>query len=334
MPLAAGVTDLVTSVVELPWLMTALDLVGVFFFATSGALLAARKHFDLVGSMLLSLLAGLGGGITRDILLDRGLPASLDNPVYLLPPVIMALLVYVNVIHSNRLNLTITAFDAGGLALFTVTGVLMAHEHGVNPVATVVVATIGAVGGGVLRDIVANEVPSIFDPRGVYVLPTMLGAAIATAAAMQGALNGVTGFLIALLVFSIRMLAYRYRWRLPGADISQDRDSIERLRRLATQAQASAARRVARGRSATSVQDPEPAVLGPAQEYEGQVSVQDYDPQTQAITVVDASSNQSVRFDPATGVMDVTDLRTGRTRSYDDPEHDWVAEDSPGGPQG
>lgn len=71
---------------QVPWLLTALDLVGVFFFATSGALLASRKGFDFVGSVFLSLLAGLGGGVTRDVLLDRGLPASLDNPIYLAPP--------------------------------------------------------------------------------------------------------------------------------------------------------------------------------------------------------------------------------------------------------
>ena len=121
---------------DVPWLLTTLDLIGIFFFATSGALLAARKQFDLVGSLALSLLAGLGGGFTRDILLDRGLPASLENPVYLAPPVLVSLLVYVKAIHPNRLNLTITLFDAAGLALFTVSGVMIAHAMGVHPVST------------------------------------------------------------------------------------------------------------------------------------------------------------------------------------------------------
>ena len=66
---------------------------------------------------------------------------------------------------------------------------------------------------------------------------------------------------------------------------------------------------------------------GPRQEYEDQVRVDDYDPQTQTITVVDPASHQQVRLDRGTGVMDVTDLRTGRTRSFDDPEHDWIADD-------
>ncbi|MCR8675453.1 trimeric intracellular cation channel family protein [Micrococcus sp. HG099] len=367
---------------DVPWLLTTLDLIGIFFFATSGALLASRKEFDLVGSMALALLAGLGGGFTRDILLDRGLPASLENPIYLAPPVLVSLLVYVKALHPNRLNLTITLFDAGGLALFTVSGVLIAHSMDVHPVSTVVVAMVAALGGGVLRDIVANEVPSIFDPRGVYVMPTFVGATVATIAAMNGVLNAFTGFLIAFLIFAVRMLAYRYQWRLFGADISQDKESLDRLRRLATQAQDAAARRVERARErrlrsasgpggmdvgeAEAIADraahhppapagyhydavedaytrdrafdddgePEAGSYGPRQEYEGQVRVEDYDPDTQSITVVDPASRQQVRLDPATGVMDVTDLRTGRTRSYDDPEHDWIADDAEDDPRG
>lgn len=309
--------QLFAELADVPWLLTVLDLVGVFFFAVSGALLAARKDFDLVGSVALALLAGLGGGITRDIVLDRGLPASLQDPIYLAPPV----LVYVKVIHPNRLNLTITLFDAAGLALFTVSGVMIAHAMGVHPVSVVVVATVGALGGGVLRDIVANEVPSIFDPRGVYVMPAVVGAAAAELVAQRGALNAFTGFLIALLVFTVRMLAYRYQWRLPGADVSQDKDRLDRLRRLAEQAQKAAVRRAARARE----RGPR-AAFGPAEEYEGQVRVEDWDPDTQAITVVDEATRQSVRYHPETGIMDVTDLRTGRTRSYDDPDDDWVVD--------
>ena len=79
--------------------------------------------------------------------------------------------------------------------------------------------------------------------------------------------------------------------------------------------------------------EPGSASYGPRQEYEDQVRVEDYDPDTQSITVVDPASHQQVRLDSATGVMDVTDLRTGRTRSYDDPEHDWIADD-PEDPRG
>lgn len=387
---------------QVPWLLTVLDLIGVFFFATSGALLASRKGFDFVGSVFLSLLAGLGGGVTRDVLLDRGLPASLDNPIYLAPPVLVSLLVYVKAIAPHRLNLTITAFDAGGLALFTVTGAMVALESGANPVACVVIATVTAIGGGMLRDIVANEVPSLFDPRGVYAMPTIVGAILAVAVGLQGALNVVTGFLIAALIFTIRMLGYRYQWKLPGADISMDRDSIDRLRAAALQAQQAArrsARRVRRvygplaqddaeelaAREASAPEgfhyDPDEDVYtrdipvvapagrekapdtgglpatgrhavgqvhadshlqdddgrdgpemdvdlgGDAGEYGSRVEVEDYDPQTQSITIVDRASGQVARLDAATGIMDVTDPRTGWTRSYDAPEDDWVKRD-------
>ncbi|WP_088478793.1 trimeric intracellular cation channel family protein [Micrococcus sp. FDAARGOS_333] len=422
---------------QVPWLLTALDLIGVFFFATSGALLASRKGFDFVGSVFLSLLAGLGGGVTRDVLLDRGLPASLDNPIYLAPPLLVSLLVYVKAIAPHRLNLTITAFDAGGLALFTVTGAMIALEHGANPVACVVIATVTALGGGMLRDIVANEVPSLFDPRGVYAMPTVVGAIVSVLVGLQGLLNVVTGFLIAVLIFTIRMLGYRYQWRLPGADISMDRDSIDRLRAAAVQAQEAARRRTRLGRRAygplakedaeelaareasapegfhydadgdvytrdipvvpPAGQDPRPRTgplpavgphsgsvpsVGPrtgsvpmvggaaaagtpasgdrdgqadrrevhadshlvgedgwdgwdsdmdlsvtSDAYASRVQVEDYDPQTETITVIDRASGQVARLDPATGIMDVTDPRTGWTRSYDAPEDDWVKRD-------
>lgn len=395
---------------QVPWLLTVLDLIGVFFFATSGALLASRKGFDFVGSVFLSLLAGLGGGVTRDVLLDRGLPASLENPIYLVPPVLVSLLVYVKAIAPHRLNLTITAFDAGGLALFTVTGAMVALDTGANPVACVIIATVTALGGGILRDIVANEVPSLFDPRGVYAMPTVVGAVVAVAVGLQGALNVVTGFFIAALIFTIRMLGYRYQWKLPGADISMDRDSIDRLRAAAVQAQQAARRRTrlrrraygplaqadaeelaAREASAPegfhydadedvytrdipivppAGQDPRPRT-GPlpaplpehgrqevhadshlvgedgwdgwdadmdlsvtSEDYASRVQVEDYDPQTQSITVIDRSSGQVAHLDAATGIMEVTDPRTGWTRSYDAPEDDWVKRDDDGAGEG
>ncbi|MDY6054964.1 trimeric intracellular cation channel family protein [Micrococcus sp.] len=314
-----------SSLADLPWFVTALDLVGIFFFAVSGALLAARKDFDFVGSLTLSVLAGLGGGFTRDILLDRGVPASLENPLYLAPPALVSLLVYVKALHPNRLNLTITVFDAAGLALFAVSGVMIAHGMGLHPVSVVVVASVAALGGGVLRDIVANEVPSIFDPRGIYVVPAVLGAALAEFAATHGGLNALSGTLIAALIFTVRMVAYRRGWRFVGADISQDAESLARLRRLARQAQVAAARRAVpiRGRGTrlrAGRRDRGPAAFGPREEFEDQVVVEDYNPDTQAITVVDPASHQSVTLHPATGVMDVTDIRTGRTRSFDEPE--------------
>lgn len=323
---------------QLPWLMTVLDLVGVFFFATSGALLASRKGFDLVGSMFLSLLAGLGGGVTRDVLLDRGIPASLENPIYLAPPLLVSLLVYFNVIHPNRLNLTITIFDAGGLALFTVTGTMVAMEAGAHPVSCVLIGMLSAIGGGLLRDIVANDVPTIFDPRGIYALPSLLGAIVVVLIHPTGWMNVVTGTLVAALVFTVRMLGYHYQWRVPGADISMDQDSLDRLRAAAQRAvEARRPRRPrflrSRGASPRSTPSRAPASSGPTtppppsdlgalvpeQPMDG-FEVQHYNPETEAVTVRDTASGQVAHLDPATGILDVIDPRTGWTMSYDDEE--------------
>lgn len=80
----------------------ALDLLGVFFFAVSGSLLAARKGFDLVGSVLLGSMVGLGGGVLRDIILADGPPAAFSNPIYLVPPLAAAALVYFTVKNVQR----------------------------------------------------------------------------------------------------------------------------------------------------------------------------------------------------------------------------------------
>lgn len=195
-------------------LALALDLLGVFFFAVSGSLLAARKDFDLVGSVLLASLAGLGGGVVRDLVIDT-VPAAFSNPVYLVPPLLAAVLVYFLFAGVERASAPLVVFDAAGLALFCVTGTLKALEYGLNPVAAVLLGVTTAVGGGLLRDVVANEVPRLFDPRDVYALPAMLGAALTAVLSASGWFLLGSGIAVASLVFALRVLAWRYGWHAP-----------------------------------------------------------------------------------------------------------------------
>jgi len=205
-----------------------LDLLGVFFFAVSGSLLAARKGFDLVGSLLLGSMVGLGGGVVRDVIINTGPPAAFTNPIYLLPPVLAAGLVYFlprSVERSGRLLLT---FDAGGLALFCVTGSLKALTAGMNPVAAILLGVTTAVGGGILRDITANEVPRLFDPKDLYAIPAFFGASLATLLWHLGWLNLVTGTVAAVAVFALRMLSLRFGWHAPLAARSWARPRFRR----------------------------------------------------------------------------------------------------------
>ncbi|BCW46570.1 trimeric intracellular cation channel family protein [Arthrobacter sp. StoSoilB5] len=194
-----------------------LDLVGVFFFAVSGSLLAARKQFDIVGSVLLASIVSLGGGAIRDVVINAGPPVAFTNPVYLVPPLLAALLVYFLFSSVQRFTSLLTLFDAGGLALFCITGTLKALTAGMNPVAAILLGVTTAVGGGLLRDITANEIPTLFDARDIYALPAFVGAGLTTLLWHLGLFSGLTACLVAGIVFAFRVTAWRRSWYVPLA---------------------------------------------------------------------------------------------------------------------
>jgi uncharacterized membrane protein YeiH len=193
-----------------------LDLLGVFFFAVSGSLLAARKQIDIVGSLLLASLVGLGGGVIRDVILVI-VPAAFTNPAYLAPPLLATVLVFFLFSSVQRYTSLLILFDAAGLALFCMTGTLKALATGLNPVASVLLGVTTAVGGGLLRDITANEVPELFNPKDIYALPAFLGSSLTAVLWVLGVFNVLTAAGIAALVFTFRVLAWRRSWQAPLA---------------------------------------------------------------------------------------------------------------------
>jgi uncharacterized membrane protein YeiH len=199
------------------WTNLVLDLLGVFFFAVSGSLLAVRRHFDIVGSLMLGTCVGLGGGILRDVILAAGVPRAFDSPVYLVPPVVAAIVVYFFAHVVQRFHDVLITFDAAGMALFSVTGTLVSLAEGMNPVAAAILGLVTAVGGGVIRDVVANDVPQVFRARGLYAIPALLGAGLTSLASWGDWFNLGAGTAIAALVFGLRMVSLRYRWEAPPA---------------------------------------------------------------------------------------------------------------------
>jgi len=132
------------------------DLVGVFFFALSGNLLAARKDIDITGGLVLGLLAGLGGGVIRDVILGVT-PVALARPVYLVPPLVAAAVVYLLGSFIHRVQRLIVACDAAGLGLFCTFGTARALDHGMPIASALVLGVITGVGGGLLRAIGVME---------------------------------------------------------------------------------------------------------------------------------------------------------------------------------
>lgn len=194
------------------------DLLGVFFFAVSGCLLAGRKGFDLIGSLLLGSLVGLGGGVIRDLVIGH-IPAAFSNPPYLAPPVLATLLVFFLYSSVEKVGRLLVVCDAAGLALFCITGTVKALDAGLNPVASVLLGVTTAVGGGLLRDVVANQVPQLFSAHDIYAIPAFAGATLSALAVSAGWFTPVTGLLIAIPVFSFRVAAWHFGWHAPLAVI-------------------------------------------------------------------------------------------------------------------
>jgi len=158
--------------------LVGLDLVGIFFFAVTGALVAVRKRLDIFAAIVLAGVTGLGGGFIRDVLIDATPPAALADWRYLLVPLAAGLLTFAFHPTVGRLERVVTLFDAAGLAVFCVTGALKAVEHGLSPLPAALMGMVTGIGGGMIRDVLSGSVPVIFEGV-VYATPALAGALVA-----------------------------------------------------------------------------------------------------------------------------------------------------------
>jgi uncharacterized membrane protein YeiH len=195
-----------------------LDLIGLFAFGISGALMAIRRDFDAVGIAILAVITALGGGILRDLVLGATPPAAFSQWEYLVVALGAAAVTFAAHPELGRLNRTLLVFDAAGLGLFCVAGTVKALEHGLAPVAAAILGVTTAVGGGLLRDVIARETPALVRPDSeLYAIPALAGA-LAVAVAWE--LDGYTpllGAAVSAAVFGVRCLALHHHWRGPRA---------------------------------------------------------------------------------------------------------------------
>ena len=194
--------------------LVVLDLLGIFVFATSGALVAVRRGFDVFGALVLAGTTGLGGGFLRDVLIDATPPAALTDWRYLIVPIAAGLVTFAFHPTVGRLEPVVTVMDAFGLALFCVTGALKAVEYGLGPVPAALMGMVTGIGGGMVRDVLAGRPPVVFSGS-LYATPALLGAAIAVALDHAGqpfALVAGAGFGVCLV---LRLLAVVLDIRAP-----------------------------------------------------------------------------------------------------------------------
>ncbi|MEU7019862.1 trimeric intracellular cation channel family protein [Streptomyces sp. NPDC046203] len=201
-----------------PSVQHALDLVGIFVFAISGALLAVRKNFDVFGMAVLAEVTALGGGLFRDLVIGAVPPAAFTDLGYFLMPLVATVLVFFLHPEVERTQTAVNVFDAAGLGLFCVTGTTKAYDYGLGLTSSAVLGMATGVGGGVLRDILAIEAPSLLRwDRDLYAVPAIVGATIVVLSIRFDVLNAYTSTAAVLAAFLLRLLAMRYHWRAPRA---------------------------------------------------------------------------------------------------------------------
>src|SRR3989440_1520991 len=184
--------------------MLILNLIGTFAFGLTGGILAVRKRMDLFGVLVLSVATGLGGGIMRDIILGHVPPTTLVDWRDLGAAVVAGLVVFFDFRQIVKWSRFVTAFDAAGLAIFTVTGTNIALAAQLNPVPAALLGMLTGIGGGALRDILAAEVPLVLRSE-VYAVASLLGAIIITLANQAGGLGTPAEILSAPATFVLPM---------------------------------------------------------------------------------------------------------------------------------
>ena len=194
--------------------LVVLDLVGIFVFAISGALVAVRKQLDVFGVLVLAGTTGLGGGFLRDVLIGATPPAALADWRYLLVPVAAGLVTFVFHPALGRMERFVNVFDAAGLGLFCVSGALKATAYGLGPVPAALMGMVTAIGGGMARDLLAGRVPAVF--RGeLYATPALAGASLALLLHWAQVYPLVVALAGGLLCFVWRVLALWRNWQAP-----------------------------------------------------------------------------------------------------------------------
>ena len=201
-----------------PGLQLAFELVGIVAFAVSGALLAIRKDFDIVGIVLLAGITALGGGVVRDVLIGATPPVAFTHLGYFLMPVGAAAVAFFAHRVVERLTTAVLVFDAAGLGVFCVLGTLKALDHGLRPLPAAALGVVTGVGGGLLRDVLAREIPALVRPdTELYAVPAVAGT-LAVAALWELDLRGPwTAAGAVAFIFAFRLLAMARHWHAPRA---------------------------------------------------------------------------------------------------------------------
>src|SRR5690242_17623476 len=189
-------------------LLLVLDLVGTFVFAISGATAGVKRGLDLFGILVLAFVAGNFGGITRDVLIGSVPPAAISDWRYLAVSLLAGVITFHWSSAVDRLRSPVLVFDAAGLALFAVSGTQKALAFGLNPLMAALLGMLTGVGGGMVRDILVAEIPTVLKAD-IYALAALVGAAVVVIGQLIHIPASVATAMGAALCFGLRIIAIR-----------------------------------------------------------------------------------------------------------------------------
>jgi uncharacterized membrane protein YeiH len=196
----------------------AFDLFGTLAFAISGALMGVKKGMDVYGCFMLALVTGVGGGTIRDTLLSN-IPFILKDAAYLFVVLIALLIVLLFKPLIESLNEMLVGADAVGLGVFTFIGAAKGLEAGLGVHGVIITALLTATGGGMLRDILANEVPAVLT-REIYASACIVGGLCFVLLNFLGISLVINAIIVSAAVVGIRMFTYKKNYHLPKYKIT------------------------------------------------------------------------------------------------------------------
>jgi uncharacterized membrane protein YeiH len=217
-----GYMELISQFVLPYWL----NLLALFLMALTGAIAAIEEGYDIIGVTALALIAGTGGSLLRDVILQQGVPVFFRDPSFLYAVVIAVLIgiVFRSYIFQNKrpFNISFLLFDALGLGIFGVVGTQMALFAGLAAAPAILTGVINATGGGLLRDVLTAREPLIFKPSQYYAATSLAGCIIFVAIALWLGQSAVTAAFTAIfLTFFLRTLTMWFDWKTkPLIDIN------------------------------------------------------------------------------------------------------------------
>lgn len=213
-----------------PTLLLVLNLIGTFVFGLSGGMAGVRARLDLFGGIVLAIVVAIAGGTIRDVLIGIP-PSTFRDWRYLAVAAGAGLVTALARPGVDRFHRPIDVLDAAGLALFCVTGAATALAHRLGIVDCIILGAITGIGGGMLRDILVREIPTVLR-GGLYAIPALVGAGIVVTAYHLGEHSLTFPVIGAAVCFVMRLAGLHYGLALPSAaDVAVM--GIPRLRRRA-----------------------------------------------------------------------------------------------------